>query len=121
LPLPCVSPSRMSFSCLLCHRPSSVEIYTLSLHDALPICLHGRSSGDVRRGESPVHLACRLDDPVDKLLLLLAGCRRAARHLGQGDRKSTRLNSSHVKSSYAVFCLKKKTTSLVLLPLAPLL
>src|SRR5215475_6234837 len=31
-----------------------------------------------------------------------------ARRLGQGDRKSTRLNSSHVKISYAVFCLKKK-------------
>src|SRR5690606_42069719 len=33
-----------------------------------------------------------------------------ARHVSHGDRKSTRLNSSHVKISYAVFCLKKKTT-----------
>src|SRR5215510_16141009 len=42
------------------------------------------------------------------------GCdaRRRRRHfLGRGDRKSTRLNSSHVASSYAVFCLKKKKTS----------
>src|SRR5436305_8076076 len=35
------------------------------------------------------------------------------RNLPGGDRKSTRLNSSHVRISYAVFCLKKKTTSLV--------
>src|SRR5690606_40200879 len=44
----------------------------------------------------------------------LQGCaahRRAnVRRVGQRDRKSTRLNSSHVKISYAVFCLKKKTT-----------
>src|SRR5690606_40064519 len=38
-----------------------------------------------------------------------AGARRAAEQLSRTDRKSTRLNSSHVKISYAVFCLKKKT------------
>src|SRR5436309_6369762 len=40
-----------------------------------------------------------------------ARCREAVAHQGnvRGDRKSTRLNSSHVKISYAVFCLKKKT------------
>src|SRR5256885_12587189 len=37
-------------------------------------------------------------------------------HGGHGDRKSTRLNSSHLVISYAVFCLKKKTTTIVITP-----
>src|SRR5437868_14573204 len=91
-----------SFSCHLCffflNDPATTEIYTLSLHDALPICGRGRR-GRLRR--------CR------------RGGRRRAAHRsrrrphgrlrpGGGDRKSTRLNSSHVSISYAVFCLKKK-------------
>src|SRR5439155_18727240 len=77
--------------------PATTEIYTLSLHDALPICRrrsvphhpHHRPEGEhrhERRQRSP---------------------RRSAR-----DRKSTRLNSSHVAISYAVFCLKKKKSCL---------
>src|SRR5215475_15573704 len=65
---------------------ATTEIYTLSLHDALPIC-----RADIRRGRP--------------------WCRRrstAASRSCSSDRKSTRLNSSHVKISYAVFCLKKK-------------
>src|SRR5580700_2571887 len=62
------------------------EIYTLSLHDALPIC---------RRRVPP---PC----PNPGTEIGNAGTRAAA------DRKSTRLNSSHVEISYAVFCLKKK-------------
>src|ERR1022692_3809704 len=62
---------------------ATTEIYTLSLHDALPI-LHGR----FLRGAG--------------LLEWAAGVRAC------GDRKSTRLNSSHLVISYAVFCLKKK-------------
>src|SRR6266540_5690001 len=62
---------------------ATTEIYTLSLHDALPI------SGS---GPRPQRCACP---------------RRAASP--PGDRKSTRLNSSHITISYAVFCLKKKT------------
>src|SRR5438128_7715974 len=61
------------------------EIYTLSLHDALPIS----SGGELRVVESPV--------PADHDGLGIGG-----------DRKSTRLNSSHGSISYAVFCLKKK-------------
>src|SRR6266513_4992221 len=61
---------------------ATTEIYTLSLHDALPI----------RR--------CRLD------VGWLQG--RQLHHRFLRDRKSTRLNSSHVSISYAVFCLKKK-------------
>src|SRR2546429_2359188 len=66
---------------------ATTEIYTLSLHDALPIS--GR-----RAAHRPQAAAAGL----------------GARHgcLDSGDRKSTRLNSSHGYISYAVFCLKKK-------------
>src|ERR1035441_10976383 len=60
---------------------ATTEIYTLSLHDALPIC--GCCSGTTRAPSRPV---------------------TAGR---TSDRKSTRLNSSHLGISYAVFCLKK--------------
>src|SRR5437899_5795856 len=68
---------------------ATTEIYTLSLHDALPI-YQARGLAEIAPG----------DDDVD--LLELAG----GRH--RQDRKSTRLNSSHLGISYAVFCLKKK-------------
>src|SRR5258707_15289271 len=74
---------------------ATTEIYTLSLHDALPICHldtrveHGNVRGQHAASASPRHgNPSRID-------------------LGQ-DRKSTRLNSSHANISYAVFCLKKK-------------
>src|SRR3989442_6228724 len=66
---------------------ATTEIYTLSLHDALPICARRR-----RRA--------RLEGAVVTQVPGGGG--------GIGDRKSTRLNSSHVRISYAVFCLKKK-------------
>src|SRR5690606_42094187 len=72
-------------------------IYTLSLHDALPICDHraaGRESGGCLAGQHGGREIPRRDK---------------RRNPGRfADRKSTRLNSSHVKISYAVFCLKKK-------------
>src|SRR2546429_9909396 len=76
---------------------ATTEIYTLSLHDALPIC------AVVARGRREVH------HPLPER----TGRRRrralAARRDEQWeDRKSTRLNSSHGYISYAVFCLKKK-------------
>src|SRR5688572_33215400 len=74
------------------------EIYTLSLHDALPI-LCGVLVPAVR----PVHV------PLPRGRVLRQ--RRAGlgpSPPGEGDRKSTRLNSSHSQISYAVFCLKKK-------------
>src|SRR5437764_6463887 len=78
------------------------EIYTLSLHDALPILSAARRT----RGDSPSALPSsrRQED---------GRCAAGAwRHLAVGgqDRKSTRLNSSHRCISYAVFCLEKKTT-----------
>src|SRR6266436_9357921 len=73
---------------------ATTEIYTLSLHDALPIPKRTRSTHK-RRWRSSA--ACRC-----------ARRRRPSRR----DRKSTRLNSSHGYISYAVFCLKKKKISL---------
>src|SRR3712207_7257901 len=88
---------------------ATTEIYTLSLHDALPIYHHrhrpGRRPGGRRRPDQ------RPRRPVRD-----AAARRSRRAGGQGgepaDRKSTRLNSSHANISYAVFCLKKKKTHL---------
>src|SRR2546430_8174481 len=75
---------------------ATTEIYTLSLHDALPICLrHADDLADLLGR----HAGAR-GDPAG------VGVRR--RHERIGDRKSTRLNSSHSQISYAVFCLKKK-------------
>src|SRR5690349_24179118 len=85
------------------HDTATPEIYTLSLHDALPILI-----------DPPVQ-----EPPQPVVLLQLDGRRHVAHelrivgvaeHAGDAhrDRKSTRLNSSHVEISYAVFCLKKK-------------
>src|SRR5205814_10044796 len=68
------------------NAPPPTEIYTLSLHDALPISIVGH------------HVDCRQFVPSSHLKVI--GIMR--------DRKSTRLNSSHLGISYAVFCLKKK-------------
>src|SRR2546426_2654793 len=81
---------------------ATTEIYTLSLHDALPISHATRRASHARR------LARRrgAGDTVrsrDSVRPLAARLPRSAR-----DRKSTRLNSSHLVISYAVFCLKKK-------------
>src|SRR5438270_4028135 len=77
------------------------EIYTLSLHDALPIYFPARGpSMPVERVE--------LTDPRIRPLYDERG-RRSTGLLDRRDRKSTRLNSSHSQISYAVFCLKKKS------------
>src|SRR2546429_6887936 len=70
---------------------ATTEIYTLSLHDALPILSIADSEGKTREAAAVEALEGGV----------LAGLR-------QRDRKSTRLNSSHGYISYAVFCLKKK-------------
>src|SRR5690625_6343599 len=88
--------------------PATTEIYTLSLHDALPI------SGDEAeddRGVLGEPFALGAGAPFGPDFLYVHGHRRLVS--GQrvrrcGDRKSTRLNSSHVAISYAVFCLKEK-------------
>src|SRR5437879_11117290 len=75
------------------NHTASTEIYTLSLHDALPISVRPREGRVHRRHRTP----CRK---------IRRSLRRHA--LSRRDRKSTRLNSSHRCISYAVFCLKKK-------------
>src|SRR2546426_8765289 len=78
---------------------ATTEIYTLSLHDALPICRlsPGPSS---RRNKSRRCLPVPASPRFSRLSLPACWPRT--------DRKSTRLNSSHLVISYAVFCLKKK-------------
>src|SRR3712207_9473124 len=79
---------------------ATTEIYTLSLHDALPI-FGGDGRTRPSRGRRSQH---RERDP--RRLPWSGHARRD--HRARGDRKSTRLNSSHANISYAVFCLKKK-------------
>src|SRR2546426_7022259 len=69
---------------------ATTEIYTLSLHDALPI--------SVRRA-----LVVNFQVPVVRGVTFIE-----PGYVNEVDRKSTRLNSSHLVISYAVFCLKKK-------------
>src|SRR3712207_7321937 len=89
---------------------ATTEIYTLSLHDALPIWPRPDRC-PARRGEGrQVRIAgcfCRRPKLLRRRAEALPlGARRRRRPLL--DRKSTRLNSSHANISYAVFCLKKK-------------
>src|SRR5258708_34675908 len=76
------------FSFFFFNDTATTEIYTLSLHDALPISVN-------RFGPNADHFSETLS-------------RASGRSREQQDRKSTRLNSSHQIISYAVFCLKKK-------------
>src|SRR5439155_22135463 len=84
------------------------EIYTLSLHDALPICSDGFVA---RAGDLEVDFILALE--LNFAVVQAAGEKHRAVQADESfrveaDRKSTRLNSSHVAISYAVFCLKKK-------------
>src|SRR2546426_8551626 len=74
---------------------ATTEIYTLSLHDALPIC--SKPSSAKLFGSWTCLTGRRICEPFP-----------VCREIGWRDRKSTRLNSSHLVISYAVFCLKKK-------------
>src|SRR3712207_8330382 len=100
--------------CFFFSDTATTDIYTLSLHDALPIearppLPRDRVVGAVRGGHPGAAAgdragrgaaAARAGEPASRT-------RRPAD--AGGDRKSTRLNSSHANTSYAVFCLKNKT------------
>src|SRR3989442_14566273 len=90
--------STYSFIFFFFNDTATTEIYTLSLHDALPIFVarHPR--------------ACRRVGAGAPEALGRAPTRARSPRPPTRDRKSTRLNSSHVRISYAVFCLKKKKT-----------
>src|SRR5207253_10615465 len=97
-------------SCSSYNATPTTEIYTLSLHDALPIL---QRLGAIALSDD--HFAARYAAdrrPLGKQHQVLVGKTFEQRNLLQicqhRDRKSTRLNSSHVAISYAVFCLKKK-------------
>src|SRR3712207_8614899 len=99
---------------------ATTEIYTLSLHDALPIYCGAVGAWRQRRGG-------RGDRRTRAARVPRRGGRaraskRAGAHAlgrvrdGHADRKSTRLNSSHANISYAVFCLKKKKSQSLTFP-----
>src|SRR5690606_39653489 len=101
---------RLATSCvLLLTAPAATEIYTLSLHDAVPIC---RARLLVIDDEPNI---CKVFERMlgkEHDVVTETNAAQALLRIDNGerfeDRKSTRLNSSHVKISYAVFCLKKK-------------
>src|SRR5690349_23404163 len=85
---------------LFFNATATTEIYTLSLHDALPI-----SANDAADAAAAVSVLADVPAPAPAPAGAAEIAAAAAAAL---DRKSTRLNSSHVEISYAVFCLKKK-------------
>src|SRR5437667_8532755 len=94
--------------------PPTTGILTLSLHDALPIFLDAHELAKLTGRKDVDHLlAGELGVDLDGGEFVcphcggLMGARHFKGHEGE-DRKSTRLNSSHITISYAVFCLKKK-------------
>src|SRR5262245_63694178 len=89
-----------SFLFFFFNDTATTEIYTLSLHDALPILLNFTAGSAGCAPPSAVR------SRTGVALILGSAARVSAR--SRGDRKSTRLNSSHLGISYAVFCLKKK-------------
>src|SRR3712207_7556193 len=87
---------RCVIACFFFNDTATTEIYTLSLHDALPISVCFQILQIIRRRQI--------------LHLMVNKYQRKNEHgkKQRVDRKSTRLNSSHANISYAVFCLKKK-------------
>src|SRR5688500_19661074 len=101
----------MSYCLFSSQALSTTEYYTLSLHDALPISGHGLSQDHFGKaflsGNGKLHFA-----PLAVMNASYSGVQTTIGKTDLGghcrDRKSTRLNSSHLVISYAVFCLKKK-------------
>src|SRR5690606_39730034 len=105
------------FLALQLHRttvPATTQIYPLSLHDALPIYCATQTGISVMTVCGAPTLGIHLheinasDTQKAKDLGYEDANNLINEEQGTGDRKSTRLNSSHVKISYAVFCSKKK-------------
>src|SRR5207249_11979253 len=98
--------------------PAPPDTYTLSLHDALPICLKrsqlSKITADPLTGQTTAVYQVEVQGVKNTTAIFTAYNNGIAVGLpvttasSSGDRKSTRLNSSHVSISYAVFCLKKK-------------
>src|SRR5688572_32735246 len=88
-----------------CKPPPPTQRHTLSLHDALPICAGGRDTWALELA-GRAEAAWGLQESM-----AWADVGGEVFVISQLDRKSTRLNSSHSQSSYAVFCLKKKNAT----------
>src|SRR5207253_11470662 len=108
---PCYAVSHLLYYYFLLHATPTTQIHTLSLHDALPISYtltatgpggSAHASAQVTITPAPPQAAVQKPSEKD-----ISSDQEQMR--GLEDRKSTRLNSSHVAISYAVFCLKKKT------------
>src|SRR5436190_7352001 len=98
-----IIPTLTIFFFFFFNDPATTEIYTLSLHDALPIS--GLPLGSQTLPQVLESPAGHKEHLGKKRAYRAGGCERQV-----ADRKSTRLNSSHTVISYAVFCLKKKKT-----------
>src|SRR5205814_10212139 len=86
--------------------PATPHIYTLSLHDALPIsCLAANRTPTAEANDAPT---AKPKSFVRTTGTPIAAAAISSSRIAFQDRKSTRLNSSHLGISYAVFCLKKK-------------
>ena len=112
----CVLPAILFFF----NDTATTEIYTLSLHDALPICF--LYCPVLVAAAPPLFLLTFLVAAAPPLFILSISRCGSAPAFYTADRKSTRLNSSHRFISYAVFCLKKKKTTQPIsgrLPLSP--
>src|SRR5207253_3697373 len=97
------------------HHSSTAVSYTLSLHDALPILVLAMPPDASVVGIVPANLRPGSGNPASSSVMaqvtvnVIGSFLIAVWHREEDrDRKSTRLNSSHVAISYAVFCLKKK-------------
>src|SRR3712207_8323662 len=95
---------------------ATTEIYTLSLHDALPILVYGPHFEKYRYTEQSLSSLSRTRNLFSasislQLMLQDDGITYSSSNCSVSDRKSTRLNSSHANISYAVFCLKKKNNN----------
>src|SRR5207248_8411929 len=105
---------RFALSCFSFPDSTTSPIYTLSLHDALPISFSSVVPLPSTRTFDQQHLAAlqdltvRLRVPSSAATTELVVFIRVVSENDKLDRKSTRLNSSHRTISYAVFCLKKK-------------
>src|SRR5258707_15800626 len=93
---------------------ATTEIYPLSLHDALPISVRRPADQTAQQPGSRdltsrnTVLGGRAAQKVNTSSMPRGSGAASTRYSPSGDRKSTRLNSSHANISYAVFCLKKK-------------
>src|SRR5437762_12602198 len=96
----------LCFIIFCCTDTPTPEIYTLSLHDALPI-----SREELQRRLWPSDTFVDFDHSLNTAIMRLREALGDSSDNPRLDRKSTRLNSSHRCISYAVFCLKKKTNN----------